>query len=385
MTTYVCDVDESGVGQSFVKLGFTDIVTEVGEGIIKLALASAATFATAGAGASTVDIQHGPIITESAAAASLLATNALARNTVLSTATGQSFIDRESTTTALSSGASSSSAVLGREVTSTSLGSGVSLALPSGRITVTLQSEGLGGSELFGFNDYTYLTSGAAQSSVTLRVVATTTAASQGSGQSFAVLAGAPSEVAESSANGTSTVALQANRTATVQSFAAGTSAVVVPRQFSAWVMNTESTAMSRYANLPVHSIAVIGGKVLGLGEGGLYEMAGTTDDDEAIESSVRTGKLTLGFDALKQLGDVVIGYICAGVMQVRISCYGHPVKGTFTYPLPAREAESPRANRLTPGKGMRSRYFQFEFFSDGAAFDIDTATVDVAVNTRRV
>jgi hypothetical protein len=53
---------------------------------------------------------------------------------------------------------------------------------------------------------------------------------------------------------------------------------------------------------------------------------------------------------------------------------------------MPKRVADAPRAGRVTPGKGLKSRYYQFEFSAaDGAEFTIDTITAQVAANNRRV
>lgn len=385
MSTFTCDIDESAVAHSFVNLGFTDVITEVGAALSKVALASAATFLTTGAGASSVDISHGPIVLEQAVAHSYTATPAQTQTTVLSSAVAQSFIDRDYELTLSAQGAGQSFALTERELVLLSQGAGQSFVLPASSYSITVNEQATGQSGLFGFNDYTYLTQGAGQSSVVLNTKAVTTLLSQGDGQSAVVLSNGPGEVALATAEAQSAVVLQANQGVVALATAEARSFALVPRALSAWVMNTESTAMSRYDNVPVQSMAVIGGMVLGLGEDGLYKMDGKDDDGKAIVSSLRTGKSMMGYEALKNLGDIVISYVCAGVMQVRISCYGGPVEGTFTYSLPERPAAAPRGNRLVPGKGMRSRYFQFEFYSDNAVFGVDGVTADVAVNARRI
>lgn len=385
MSTFTCDIDESGTAQSSVKLGFTDILVEVGACITRVALASAATFLTTAAAASSVDIEHGPFISERGTAVSLLAATANTTTIVQSRGEAESFIDRESGVTALAQGAGQSAVELVRTLTAEALGNSQSFVLPSGLRTIMLADSAVGRSSLFGFNDFTYITSGAGQSHALPSTAAMLVLTSQGSGSSAVVLSNGPDEVVQSVAEAFSAVVQQARLTSTVESTASGMSAVLVPRKFSAWVMNTESTAMTRYEDVPVQSMAVIGGKILGLGEGGLYEMKGTSDDGSPIASRIRTGKSMLGYEALKNLGDIVISYVCAGVMQVRIGCYGGPVEGSYTYSMPVREAKSPRGNRLVPGKGMRSRYYEFEFYSNSAAFGVDTVTADVAVNVRRV
>lgn len=386
MSTFTCDIDESGTASSFVKLGFTEIVEEVGGALNRLVLGSAAMLLSAGVAASSLDGAFGRDVTETGHAVSSVMHVVQGTTTLVSRADADSYVGNGSALTEASTGEASSDALPGRELTADSAGAASSFALPSGGGSLTVTETARATSALVGYNDVTVLSSGDGSSSLVASRAAGETALSAGAGSTALVATNEPGVVLASTGTATSATEFAWGAGYVAASTGVAQSSVALPAlPMQAWVLNSQSTAMSRYVGVPVRSLAVIGGKVLGIGEDGMYEMAGDKDNGVNISSSVKTGKSMMGFEALKNLGDVVISYVCAGVMQVRISCYGGPVEGTYTYNMPVREAKSPRGNRLVPGKGMRSRYYQFEFYSASASFGVDTVTADVAVNARRI
>ena len=148
-------------------------------------------------------------------------------------------------------------------------------------------------------------------------------------------------------------------------------------RLYEAWVMNTQNTAMSRYTSLSFNSAAVIGGRVIGLGDGGFFELGGTTDAGKQIKALMKSGHLTLQDDKIKRLDDVTVGYTSTGTLQVTVGAYGGKLTGRWTYTAPPVAAVSPRGNRLTLGRGLQAKYYQFTIENTkGAAMSLDFARV---------
>lgn len=152
-----------------------------------------------------------------------------------------------------------------------------------------------------------------------------------------------------------------------------------------AWVMNTETTAVSWYNNFDFESIAQPPGKVLAVGPDGLYELCGSTDSGEQIDAEVVSGFSDFGIAQTKRVDNLYFGYTSEGRISVTTETYesGHP---PFTYYLEQRAASAPRNSRVTPGKGLWGRYWRMTIRNvDGADFEVHDAAVDIAVSTRKV
>lgn len=146
-------------------------------------------------------------------------------------------------------------------------------------------------------------------------------------------------------------------------------------RLLQAWVMNSAG-AMFRYSGLLFNSVAMLDGRVIALGPDGFYALDGADDDGAKIDAHMDTGKLLLGSEMVKALGDIHVGY-SGGRMAVGITQYGRKT-GTFTYKLDKQRADSPRGGRITPGKGLESKYYRFTFTNlDGSPLALAFATVD--------
>lgn len=152
-----------------------------------------------------------------------------------------------------------------------------------------------------------------------------------------------------------------------------------------AWVMNTETTAVSWYDNFDFESIAQPPGAVLAVGPDGLYELTGDTDSGERIDASVVSGFTDFGLPQTKRVDYMYFGYTSSGRISVTAETYesGHP---PVTYFLEERRAEVPRNSRIQPGKGLFGRYWRMTIRNvEGADFEIHDATVDIAVSNRKV
>lgn len=189
-----------------------------------------------------------------------------------------------------------------------------------------------------------------------------------------------------SSGNSASMVELQSATSIAVRSTATMSSDVWYrdPSRI-AWVMNTETTAMSLYDNFDFESIAQPSGKVLAVGPDGLYELAGDTDSGEPIAAATISGLDGFGTDATKRVDAMYFGYTSSGQISVDVEVHESKIP-VSTYLLEQRDAGSPRNSRVVPGKGLFGRYWRMTIRNvDGADFEIHDAAVDIAVSSRRI
>lgn len=391
MSVVTCSVNELGAATDSSSVGFTSVLLTTGTALSAVALAVTLTLLTAtGEAVSTVYPSYERDVVESGVATSSTPTHLFGSiNVVESGVATTSYPPNQPTTSAVSSGVATSTLTLILATQATSTGTAGSALTVGRQSALAVSSAAAAQSALFGFTDLLVTSQGVATSSVTVPIAGSTTASDLATASS-SVTTGVSTALAVNSVGAaqsfyttnlvtTSTVADTGNASNDVFS--------ALPVLREAWVMNTENAAMSRYAGLPVGSMAVLGSRILALGDGGLYEFTGSTDDGAPIVTSVKTGRSMLGTEALKRLGDIIISYVCAGVMTVRVSAYGGAVSGSFDYDMPPRSADAPRGNRLQVGKGLVSRYFQFEFIGkNGAQFDVDSVSADIAPSsTRRI
>lgn len=187
-------------------------------------------------------------------------------------------------------------------------------------------------------------------------------------------------------ANGTSLVQLQNSTSVYLRSEVSASDGVYFrDTGAKAWVMNTETTAVSWYDNYDFESIAEFAGNFYAVGPEGLYVLQGATDDEIPINASVSTGFSDFGAPQTKRLDNMYFGYTSEGQIAVQAEVYesGSP---PVTYLLEERQANSPRNSRVTPGKGLWGRYWRLTVKNvDGANFEVSDASVDIAVSPRRI
>lgn len=150
-------------------------------------------------------------------------------------------------------------------------------------------------------------------------------------------------------------------------------------------VLGTESTAVSTWTGCDFESLAQVGEDVLATGPDGLYILDADDDDGTPIDARVDFASVGFGISQTKRIDNLYIGYSAEGRLRLSLSVQesgGVPA----VFPLERRPAGTPRATRVTPGKGMVGRYWRMSLQNEGgAAFWINDAEVDLAVSTRRV
>lgn len=154
-----------------------------------------------------------------------------------------------------------------------------------------------------------------------------------------------------------------------------------------AYAVNANTGALTTYNNFNINSFAQLNGKFYGMTDAGLVELTGDTDNGIAIDASIKLGTTELGTDTvatelLKRLPAVYLGVNTAGDMLLNVTANG----ATNTYQLTAATSTSLHTGRLLLGKGVASRYWDFELTNvDGADFTLDSITFYPVALGRRV
>ena len=155
---------------------------------------------------------------------------------------------------------------------------------------------------------------------------------------------------------------------------------------FSGWVMQTATFGFSEYTNFPFNDLVSVGGRYFGVASDGLYELEGDTDDGAAIDAHIRTGLLDMGSHFLKDAKAAYIGYNSKGEVFLKVATTMKGQKEEWWYRLKQGPAQSLRDGRVTIGRGLRAKYWQFEVANlEGADFDLDDIHIMYNVLSRRI
>lgn len=192
-----------------------------------------------------------------------------------------------------------------------------------------------------------------------------------------------------SAASAASLATTQHNMTAYVRSAASAASSVFYkdPNQL-AYVMNTETEALSMYNNFSFDSLAYVDGVCYAAGPDGFYKLEGADDDGEDVDAELTTGFTDLGEQHTKHAGSLYLGYTSDGPTTVSVDTYGmqHPTQISEFDELDQLDALAPRNNRVKLAKGLNSRYWRITIRNkNGSHFEINDVAIDVAVSNRRI
>lgn len=184
----------------------------------------------------------------------------------------------------------------------------------------------------------------------------------------------------------TSSTIIQTNRTVYAQSIGySNSSALFRDPNEMAWVLNTETAALSQYDNFAFDSLAYADGKLYAACIDGIYVLEGLDDEGKGIDAEIVSGFTDLGDQHTKHAGSMYFGYTSDGPIEIDVDTYGSR-HAKQTYELEQRDLLAPRNNRVKLGKGLSSRYWRVAVRNkDGSHFELNDAAVDVAVSQRRI
>lgn len=156
---------------------------------------------------------------------------------------------------------------------------------------------------------------------------------------------------------------------------------------YIAYSINTESKAVTQYANYPFNSFAKLGDRYYGMTPDGIRELEGPDDAGSPIAARFRMAMSNLGTGQMKRMVAAYLGYTSTGELRLKtITVQPDGVKRADHYRLLAQLAGSPREARIKIGQGLRSVYWGFEVESiDGAAFMIDVLDLQPIVVEQRI
>lgn len=157
-----------------------------------------------------------------------------------------------------------------------------------------------------------------------------------------------------------------------------------VAAAYRTWCLNLRRGALTEYDGFSFNSFASFNGVILAAGPAGVFSL-GTqgTDAGTAITGRVKTGQDAFGESVHKRVPRLYVGYDTDGDMLFRvITTEG----GSRTYSLPDNHVRGIQQRRVPIGKGVKSRYFQFELENvAGADFSISDVLAYPTKLRRRV
>lgn len=155
---------------------------------------------------------------------------------------------------------------------------------------------------------------------------------------------------------------------------------------YAGWVMNTATGGFSEYRNFSFNSLARVQNRVFGASESGIYELAGDTDDGAPIDAYFKTGLMQLGTHHIKDVKAVYLGFTSDDRLVMKATVSGKTGRHEYWYELKPGTAGSMRDGRVTIGRGLRARYWQFEVTNvNGADFDIESLDIHFSPLSRRL
>lgn len=158
---------------------------------------------------------------------------------------------------------------------------------------------------------------------------------------------------------------------------------ISVGATYSTITMHTERQAFSTYTNFPFNSFAKFNNVFLGAGDGGLFALAGATDNGTPIDAVARTGYTDFQTSKLKRVDYMYIGYRTDGEMILRVFTDETTMREYLVTPT-GKTGMS--VQRVRIGKGVSARYWQFEIANkDGSDFDLNVMEFKPVVLARRI
>lgn len=152
--------------------------------------------------------------------------------------------------------------------------------------------------------------------------------------------------------------------------------------EYIGWALNTESTGVTQYEQYPFNSLAKFGERYLGAGAMGICELSGSTDAGQHIQARLKTGVSDFGSPMKKRIDRAYLGITADGGIILKTITN----KGIEDwYQLTPRDGDV-HTERVKLGKGVKSRYWQFELSnSDGADFELESLELEPIILSRRL
>ena len=143
---------------------------------------------------------------------------------------------------------------------------------------------------------------------------------------------------------------------------------------YQGWALNTDLRTVTEYRNVPFDSFAVLGGRTYAAGDGGIFELAGDTDNGQPINAWFRPFLTNFGAAKMKRVSDIWIGTSAKGLL-VKVHTKD-PATGQMTediYPVEYSHGTGNDKCRVKVGRGLTSHWWTLTVANvAGADFAID-------------
>lgn len=148
------------------------------------------------------------------------------------------------------------------------------------------------------------------------------------------------------------------------------------------WIMNSETAAHAMWDNFGFNSLATNDdGLAFGAMSDGIYVLDGSDDAGEDILYSLRTGKMEFGDPRAKGIPKVLLGGITDGKLFLKV-IQDDGQEWVYTS-RQVRDGED--VVEFKPGRGIRSRYLQFELFNqETSALELSSIEFFPLIMTRQ-
>ena len=167
---------------------------------------------------------------------------------------------------------------------------------------------------------------------------------------------GASAFIAASSAS-----ALRVAYASGASAFRAFSTARYEGEEMEAWSTHVANKIYGRYTNFNFNSFATIGDRTFAFGDGGVYELKGSTDAGSPIPFFLMSASYSK--DLLREQPGMLMpyaGYVVGDMPEDTAEFFIVTDKGTaYAYPLKATDGELD-TRRATLGRGLRGRYIRY-------------------------
>lgn len=155
---------------------------------------------------------------------------------------------------------------------------------------------------------------------------------------------------------------------------------------YQGWVLNTQLRAVTEYRNVPFDSFAILNGRTYAAGDGGIFELAGDTDDGKPINAWFRPFLTNFGTQKMKRVTDIWLGTSATGLF-VKVHTR-NPATGQIAedvYPVQHTHGDGTDKGRVKVGRGLTSNWWALTVCNvAGASFEIESIEWKPLVLDRR-
>jgi len=157
---------------------------------------------------------------------------------------------------------------------------------------------------------------------------------------------------------------------------------IVIENEHYTFTINSHTKGVSEYTNYNFNSMS----DGLGATNNGIYNLTGSNDNAVNIDALIKTGIDQFGTNQQKQVPYAYIGLNKSGQMVLKTIVGYKGDRKERWYTLTPRVIDATTNVRVKMGKGVKSRYWQFELINkEGSTFELNSIKLMPLTLKRRV